>query len=107
MFQADVGAPQLRPFQTEQFMKYLKEHGTQLPFKSTFKTRTSTSDPTKELYAQFLKCGNFAMWLQQRTTEAQSEMNQRYIHSLCEADPSRSSADTKSRIRDLLVSEKQ
>lgn len=47
------------------------------------------------------------MWLQQRTTEAQSEMNQRYIHSLCEADPSRSSADTKSRIRDLLVSEKQ
>lgn len=46
------------------------------------------------------------MWLQQRTTEAQSEMNQRYIQSLllCEADPSRSSADTKSRIRDLLVS---
>ncbi|KAI7876339.1 DUF1630-domain-containing protein, partial [Lichtheimia hyalospora FSU 10163] len=103
VFQADIGPPQLRPFQTEQFMKYLKEHGTQLPFKSTFKTRTSTSDPTKELYAQFLKCGNFAMWLQQRTTEAQSEMNKRYIQSLlCEADPSRSSADTKSRIRDLL-----
>ncbi|KAI8357873.1 hypothetical protein EDC96DRAFT_554000 [Choanephora cucurbitarum] len=48
--------PRLRPFQTDQFMKSLKEHGPQLPFKSTFKTRTSTSDPTKELYSQFLKC---------------------------------------------------
>ncbi|EIE82690.1 hypothetical protein RO3G_07395 [Rhizopus delemar RA 99-880] len=46
----------LKPFQTDQFMKSLKEHGPQLPFKSTFKTRTSTTDPTKELYSQFLKC---------------------------------------------------
>ncbi|KAL9550234.1 hypothetical protein MBANPS3_004819 [Mucor bainieri] len=72
-------APRLRPFQTDQFMKSLKEHGPQLPFKSTFKTRTSTSDPTKELYSQFLKCGNFATWLQQRTTRAEVEMNKKRI----------------------------
>ncbi|KAG1174163.1 hypothetical protein G6F70_005174 [Rhizopus microsporus] len=65
----------LRPFQTDQFMKSLKAHGPQLPFKSTFKTRTSTIDPTKELYSQFLKCGNFATWLQQRTAKAEIEMN--------------------------------
>ncbi|OAD08367.1 hypothetical protein MUCCIDRAFT_136814 [Mucor lusitanicus CBS 277.49] len=70
-------APRLRPFQTDQFMKSLKEHGPQLPFKSTFKTRTSTTDPTKELYSQFLKCGNFATWLQQRTTRAEVEMNKK------------------------------
>ncbi|GAN09945.1 DUF1630-domain-containing protein [Mucor ambiguus] len=72
-------APRLRPFQTDQFMKSLKEHGPQLPFKSTFKTRTSTTDPTKELYSQFLKCGNFATWLQQRTTRAEVEMNKKRI----------------------------
>lgn len=55
-------------------MKSLKEHGPQLPFKSTFKTRTSTSDPTKELYSHFLKCGNFATWLQQRTAQAEQEI---------------------------------
>lgn len=59
-------------------MKSLKEHGPQLPFKSTFKTRTSTTDPTKELYSQFLKCGNFATWLQQRTTRAEEEMTKRF-----------------------------
>ncbi|KAI8886570.1 DUF1630-domain-containing protein [Backusella circina FSU 941] len=51
----DGQPPRLRPFQSDQFMKSLKEHGPQLPFKSTFKTRTSTTDPTKELYSQFLK----------------------------------------------------
>ncbi|KAI7898126.1 uncharacterized protein BX663DRAFT_525807 [Cokeromyces recurvatus] len=69
--------PRLKPFQTDQFMKSLKEHGPQLPFKSTFKTRTSTTDPTKELYSQFLKCGNFATWLQQRTTRAEAEIKKR------------------------------
>ncbi|KAI9316897.1 hypothetical protein BX666DRAFT_2027704 [Dichotomocladium elegans] len=102
VFQTDVGPPQLRPFQTEQFMKFLKEHGAQLPFKTTFKTRTSATDPTKDLYSQFLKCGNFAMWLQQRTTEAQWEMNKQYIEVLCDGDSTRSSADLKTRIRDLL-----
>ncbi|KAI8647391.1 hypothetical protein BD408DRAFT_335106 [Parasitella parasitica] len=72
---ANGEALRLRPFQTDQFMKSLKEHGPQLPFKSTFKTRTSTTDPTKELYSQFLKCGNFATWLQQRTIRAEAEMN--------------------------------
>ncbi|OBZ84794.1 Protein DENND6B [Choanephora cucurbitarum] len=74
--------PRLRPFQTDQFMKSLKEHGPQLPFKSTFKTRTSTSDPTKELYSQFLKCGNFATWLQQRTIRAEAEMLKRRNQAL-------------------------
>ncbi|KAI8137898.1 hypothetical protein BJV82DRAFT_328797 [Fennellomyces sp. T-0311] len=100
-FQTDAGAPQLRPFQTEQFMKSLKEHGPQLPFKSTFKTRTATADPIKDLYSQFLKCGNFATWLQQRTTEAQQAITKQYIEQLCEPDL-RSSADLRSRIRDVL-----
>jgi hypothetical protein len=73
----------LKPFQTDQFMKSLKEHGPQLPFKSTFKTRTSTTDPTKELYSQFLKCGNFATWLQQRTAKAEIEMDKRKHQLLC------------------------
>jgi hypothetical protein len=60
-------------------MKSLKEHGPQLPFKSTFKMRTSTTDPTKELYSQFLKCGNFATWLQQRTLRAEEEMNKKRL----------------------------
>ncbi|CAO3664462.1 unnamed protein product [Rhizopus stolonifer] len=73
-----TGEPsRLKPFQTDQFMKSLKEHKPQLPFKSTFKTRTSTTDPTKELYSQFLKCGNFATWLQQRTANAETEMDKR------------------------------
>lgn len=75
---ADGQVPRLRPFQTDQFMKSLKEHGPQLPFKSTFKTRTSTTDPTKELYSQFLKCGNFATWLQQRTLRAEEEVQKRF-----------------------------
>ncbi|KAI7868331.1 hypothetical protein BDF14DRAFT_1795470 [Spinellus fusiger] len=74
---SDVKLPRLKPFQTDQFMKSLKEHGPQLPFKSTFKTRTSNTDSTKELYSQFLKCGNFATWLQYRTTEAQIEIEKR------------------------------
>lgn len=76
MLQTDSGPPQLRPFQTELFMKMIKDQGTQVPFKSTFKTRTSTSDPAKELYSQFLKCGNFATWLQRRATEAQNKINE-------------------------------
>ncbi|KAG2227478.1 hypothetical protein INT45_007504 [Circinella minor] len=101
-FQTDSGPPQLRPFQTEQFMKSLKDHQRQLPFKSTFKTRTTSADPMRDLYAQFLKCGNFATWLQHRTTEAQSEIMNYYIQKLCEEADSRSSADLKSRIRDVL-----
>ncbi|KAF7726420.1 Protein dennd6a [Apophysomyces ossiformis] len=101
-FTSDIKPPRLRPFQTDQFMKSLKEHGPQLPFKSTFKTRTSTTDPTKELYSQFLKCGNFATWLQLRTTEAQAEMNRLYVKALCEVDPARSSADLKLRIQEVL-----
>ncbi|KAI7849747.1 hypothetical protein BDC45DRAFT_593265 [Circinella umbellata] len=104
---APVGPPQLRPFQTEQFMKSLKDHQRQLPFKSTFKTRTTSADPMRDLYAQFLKCGNFATWLQHRTTEAQSEIMNYYIQKLCEEADSRSSADLKSRIRDVLVRNKK
>ncbi|KAI8076876.1 uncharacterized protein BX664DRAFT_367385 [Halteromyces radiatus] len=52
----DMKPPQLGPFQTDQFIKSLKEYGSPLPFKSTFKTRTSATDPVKELYLQFLKC---------------------------------------------------
>ncbi|KAI8977647.1 hypothetical protein BDF20DRAFT_821090 [Mycotypha africana] len=74
---ANGDVPRLKPFQTDQFMKSLKEHGPQLPLKSTFKTRTSTTDPTKELYSQFLKCGNFATWLQQRTLKAEQEIMKR------------------------------
>ncbi|KAI8996795.1 hypothetical protein BDB01DRAFT_768514 [Pilobolus umbonatus] len=74
---SDGDPPRLRPFQTDQFMKSLREHGPQLPFKTSFKTRTSTRDPTKELYTQFLKCGNFATWLQQRTLKAEVEIKKR------------------------------
>ena len=88
-------------------MKSLKDYQRQLPFKSTFKTRTTSADPMRDLYAQFLKCGNFATWLQHRTTEAQSEIMNQYIQKLCEDADSRSSADLKSRIRDVLVRNKR
>ncbi|ORY93744.1 hypothetical protein BCR43DRAFT_516764 [Syncephalastrum racemosum] len=96
--------PQLRPFQTENFLRSLKEHGPPLVFKSTFKTRTAATDPTKELYSQFLKCGNFATWLQRRTAAAQTAIDRRYIQALCEVDPARYSADVRDRIRDALYS---
>lgn len=96
--------PQLRPFQTDQFMKSLKEHGSPLPFKSTFKTRTSTSDPVKELYGQFLKCGNFATWLQQSTTIAQQQLDRHYLAQLCLVDPNRSPTEAAVKVmRDVLV----
>ncbi|KAI8329068.1 hypothetical protein BC941DRAFT_385045 [Chlamydoabsidia padenii] len=99
----DMKLPQLRPFQTDQFMKSLKEHGSPLPFKSTFKTRTSTSDPAKELYGQFLKCGNFATWLQQSTTVAQHDIDKHYLAQLCHVDPKKNlSGETTQLIRDLL-----
>ncbi|SAM08428.1 hypothetical protein [Absidia glauca] len=99
----DMKPPQLRPFQTDQFMKSLKEHGSPLPFKSTFKTRTSTSDPVKELYAQFLKCGNFATWLQQSTTVAQQQLDRHYLAQLCLVDPNRSPTEAAVKvIRDVL-----
>ncbi|CAO3593330.1 unnamed protein product [Absidia cylindrospora] len=99
----DMKPPQLRPFQTDQFMKSLKEHGTPLPFKFTFKTRTSTADPAKELYSQFLKCGNFATWLQQSTTVAQHHLDKHYLIKLCRVDPKRSlSGVAVKMIRDAL-----
>jgi hypothetical protein len=66
MYKRSGDKVRLRPFQADQFLKSLKEHPPLLPFKSSFKTRT---DPMKELYSQFLKCGNFATWLQQRTSQ--------------------------------------
>ncbi|RUS21607.1 hypothetical protein BC937DRAFT_92129 [Endogone sp. FLAS-F59071] len=78
--------PQLKPFSTDNFMKSLKEHGPQLPFKSAFSTRASATDVTKELYSHFLKCGNFATWLQLRTQEAQRELRKKQLQLLCDAD---------------------
>ncbi|CAO3589267.1 unnamed protein product [Absidia cylindrospora] len=99
----DMKPPQLRPFQTDQFMKSLKEHGSPLPFKSTFKTRTSTTDPVKELYSQFLKCGNFATWLQQSITVAQQHIDKSYLVQLCLVDPKRSSTGSAIKvIREVL-----
>ncbi|RUS29010.1 hypothetical protein BC938DRAFT_481171 [Jimgerdemannia flammicorona] len=78
--------PQLKPFSTDSFMKSLKEHGPQLPFKSAFSTRASATDVTKELYSHFLKCGNFATWLRLRTQEAQRELHKKYVQMLCDSD---------------------
>ncbi|ORZ12233.1 hypothetical protein BCR42DRAFT_79445 [Absidia repens] len=100
---SDMKPPQLRPFQTDQFMKSLKEHGSPLPFKSTFKTRTSTTDPARELYSQFLKCGNFATWLQQSITVAQQHIDKSYLVQLCLVDPKRSSTGSATKvIREVL-----
>lgn len=100
----DMKPPQLRPFQTDQFMKSLKEHGSPLLFKSTFKTRTSTTDPARELYSQFLKCGNFATWLQQSITVAQQHIDKSYLVQLCLVDPKRSPTGSVVKIiQDVLV----
>ncbi|CAO3622313.1 unnamed protein product [Cunninghamella echinulata] len=94
--------PPLRPFQTDQFMKSLKEHGTPLQFRSTFKTRTSTTDPVKDLYSQFLKCGNFATWLQQSIYVGQQQIDKHYIDELCQINPNRSSSEMIKTIRNVL-----
>ncbi|OZJ06645.1 hypothetical protein BZG36_00358 [Bifiguratus adelaidae] len=74
---------QLRPFQTDQFLSSLKEHGPQLPYKSSLR---SAADITRDLYVQFTKCGNFAMWLQHRSDEAIKEIRKRQIQMLCDSD---------------------
>ncbi|KAI8060285.1 hypothetical protein BC940DRAFT_246675 [Gongronella butleri] len=101
--------PQLRPFQTDQFLKSLKEHGTPLAFKTTFKTRTSTTDPIKELYGQFLKCGHFATWLQQSISTTQQHLEQQYLDQLCHLRPGskRPSEQLVKIIRDILVKAKK
>ncbi|CAO3646850.1 unnamed protein product [Cunninghamella blakesleeana] len=99
---SNIKPPQLRPFQTDQFMKSLKEYGTPLQFRSTFKTRTSTTDPVKELYSQFLKCGNFATWLQQNIQVSQHQIDKHFIEQLCQINPSRSSPEIIKTIRNVL-----
>ncbi|ORX62074.1 DUF1630-domain-containing protein [Hesseltinella vesiculosa] len=95
--------PQLRPFQTDQFMKSLKENGTPLLFKSTFKTRTAATDPAKELYSQFLKCGHFATWLQQSITTTQQHLDRKYLDHLCQWQPGTRIAENLIKIiRDIL-----
>lgn len=59
--------------------------GPQIPFKSKNFSTTST-DTYLNFYAQFLKCGNFATWLRQRTIEAQNELRKRYLQVLCDDD---------------------
>ncbi|CAG8618772.1 5455_t:CDS:10 [Gigaspora margarita] len=77
--------PQLKPFKTDSFLKSLQEHGPQIPFK-TKKFQTNTTETYLNFYTQFLKCGNFATWLRQRTIEAQNELRKRYLQVLCEGD---------------------
>ncbi|CAG8524328.1 1524_t:CDS:10 [Cetraspora pellucida] len=77
--------PQLKPFKTNSFLKSLQEHGPQIPFKSK-KFPSNTTETYLNFYAQFLKCGNFATWLRQRTIEAQNELRKRYLQVLCEGD---------------------
>ncbi|KAG2187540.1 hypothetical protein INT44_005229 [Umbelopsis vinacea] len=83
------GQGQLKPFQSDQFYRFLKDNPPSLQFKSTFKARATTGDPVREFYTQFLKCGNFATWLRLRTNEAQNEIKHRYIRKLCDADVTR------------------
>ncbi|CAG8442651.1 2340_t:CDS:10 [Diversispora eburnea] len=67
-------SPQLKPFKTDNFLRSLQEHGNNI-------TNTYVN-----FYTQFLKCGNFATWLRQRTIEAQNELRKRYLQVLCEGD---------------------
>ncbi|CAG8464033.1 2903_t:CDS:10 [Paraglomus brasilianum] len=76
--------PQLKPFKTDCFLKSLQDHGSQIPFKS--KISATSTEVYVNFYQQFLKCGNFATWLHQRTIEAQSELRRRYLQVLCEDD---------------------
>ncbi|CAG8519128.1 9974_t:CDS:10 [Racocetra persica] len=77
--------PQLKPFKMDGFLKSLQEHGPQIPFKSK-KFPSNATETYLNFYAQFLKCGNFATWLRQRTIEAQNELRKRYLQVLCEGD---------------------
>jgi hypothetical protein len=95
---------QLKPFQVDQFYRFLKENGPPLQFRSTFKARATTGDPIREFYTQFLKCGNFATWLRLRTNEAQNEIRHRYIRMLCNTDVSKQIASSREvEAVDLLV----
>ncbi|CAG8509790.1 4666_t:CDS:2, partial [Acaulospora morrowiae] len=78
-------SPQLKPFKTDSFLKSLQEHGPQIPFKAK-NFPTNTTNTYVNFYTQFLKCGNFATWLRQRTIEAQNELRKRYLQVLCEDD---------------------
>jgi hypothetical protein len=98
------GQGQLKPFQVDQFYRFLKENGPQLQFRSTFKARATTGDPIREFYTQFLKCGNFATWLRLRTNEAQNEIRHRYIRMLCNTNVTQQIATSREvEAVDLLV----
>ncbi|KAJ1968749.1 hypothetical protein H4R35_006342, partial [Dimargaris xerosporica] len=73
--------PKLKPFNQDEFLKSLQEHGSQMPLKNN--TFGGGVDAYITFYRQFLTCGNFATWLHYRTEQAQEELHKRYCQVLC------------------------
>ncbi|KAF9984532.1 Protein dennd6a, partial [Modicella reniformis] len=81
---SSTSLPHIAPFKQQTFLKFLSKNPPAITFKtSAFK---SNSEACQSFYKDFLKCGNFATWLQLRTIAAQNELRRRYLEILSLGD---------------------
>lgn len=76
--------PRLRPFSAEAFLASLRSESAPLPVRS----RNLLTGPAVRhtLYADFLQCPNFSLWLQARVAAAEEEQWRRRIAALSSGD---------------------
>ncbi|WFD30779.1 RNA helicase [Malassezia sp. CBS 17886] len=76
--------PPLRPFRREAFFAFLRTHGSSLPMRQ--RSLSTAAAQRNALYADFLQCPNFSLWLQSRVQAADEEHTQRRIAALAAGD---------------------
>ncbi|XP_064632620.1 protein DENND6B-like isoform X2 [Lineus longissimus] len=72
------GPPQMKPFDTEEFLKSLEQAGPQLT--------SGIKGDWIGLYKKFFKTVNFAGWYQIRQQEVNQKLQALHIEALCDAD---------------------
>ena len=76
--------PRVRPFNRAAFLTSLKTHST--PLRMRQRSLSTASSLRQSLYADFLQCPNFSLWLQSRVAAAEEEQRQRRIAALADGD---------------------
>ncbi|WFD18887.1 hypothetical protein MCAP1_001100 [Malassezia caprae] len=76
--------PPIQPFHGHSFLQWLKAHPG--PLRMRQRSLTPAHLLRQSLYADFLKCPNFSLWLQSRIAAAQEEQWQRRIAALAAGD---------------------
>jgi len=76
--------PPIQPFHAHSFLQWLKTHPG--PLRMRQRSLTPAHMLRQSLYADFLQCPNFSLWLQNRIAAAQEEQWQRRIAALAAGD---------------------